>query len=336
MLCKYLRRTWKKINSNRPNTNIITSRIDDYIPLHSVSVFEWETLILSEFSKLQAFGIINPICEKRMKCFLKDVFSNYKSELPYHNQNHVFEVFQFGMCLLQKHRRMIRNSKSIDIQTFCFALLLHDVGHLGYTNKEMEELSFYTDTGYISDSSVSSYASSYNEHRHVNIGCVLLERHDICYNRQLFNSLIYNTDLLHHESFLLRYDPFNKSYLRDDYSNLFKFFMKLSDIGHAIRPWNVHLSNVINLNKERANPLSLKDLAKDTIFFNNKFLMPLLQKEKYLNMSLFCKMYTKYSDNIDRWNTIAQFFETAGEDEPLNPDAILMSDTILTNSFPKN
>lgn len=287
----------------------IYSQFDGYIPLHPVSYSEWESMVLSEFSKLETIRMINPICIKKLRCFLKDVFLNYDEDVPFHNQNHVLEVFQFGMCLLQRHRNMLWSVEFIHIETFCFALLLHDIGHTGLTNNELEINEVEID--YISDSSESSYASSFNEHNHVNIGSKLLEKHGLCYNKSLFNSLIYATDINHHNSFLLKYNPFFGNQLKTNESpvDIFKLFVKLSDIGHVLRPWKIHVNNVIKLNKERSNPLPLKELAADTISFNKIFVESLLDKLKDLNIGLYFKLYRCYCDNIGRWKIIDQFYE---------------------------
>ena len=292
----------------------IRKQFDGYIPLHPVSYSEWESMVLSEFSKLETIRMIKPINIKKIRSFLKDVFLNYNNDVPFHNPNHVLEVFQFGMCLLQRHRNMLWDTKFIHIETFCFALLLHDIGHMGFTNIELE-----MDTDYISDSSDSSYASSYNEHNHVYIGSTLLEKHGICYNKSLFNSLIYTTDIHHHNSFLLKYNPFYGNQLTKNGSpnDILKLFIKLSDIGHILRPWKVHVMNVIKLNKERSHPLPLKELVSDTLVFNKTFVAPLLDKLKILNLGLFYKLYDLYNVNIERWQIIDHFYEMVDLDKSI-------------------
>jgi hypothetical protein len=77
--------------------------------------------------------------------------------------------------------------------------------------------------------------------------------------------------------------------------------MKLSDIGHIIRPWNVHLKFVMNLNKERTNQLSLDLLTNDTIDFNTTFVLPLIEKIGELNIGLYTTLIKYYMTNINKW-----------------------------------
>ena len=317
MIPNYFKKIFKLVRCNRKDNSIktkyIESKFDGYIPSHKVSYSTWERYILSELFKLEILGIINPICN--IKPFLNDIFHNYNSDVPFHNHNHILEVFQFGMCLLQRHRNMLWNVEPIYIETFCFALLLHDVGHTGFTNHELETRIDLLDKDieYISDSSESSYASSYNEHTHVHIGTKLLDKHHISYIKHTFNNLIYITDLQHHDSFLFKFNPFygNQCNKYESIMHVLKLFIKLSDIGHIIRPWKIHVSNVIKLNNERLCPLSVNELVLDTLIFNKKFVLPLLDKLRILNIGIYYKMYTYYSDNIKRWDVIRQYFEIA-------------------------
>ena len=294
----------------RPRQTGFYSNFDDDIPLETITLVDWEKMIVTEFRNLEKRYSIKPICKTTLCTFLKDVYEHYDSNIPYHNQNHIFEVFQFGMCMLHRHRNLIRNAKRKDIMTFCFALLLHDVGHLGYTNDQLESNCIELDVEYISDSSESSYASSYNEQIHCNIGIQLLQKNKLSFNNHLFNKLIFNTDMKHHDSFILKYNPFYGNQCEDtEHYNVFKFFIKLADIGHIIRPWEVHLNNVIRLNKERVCPLSTSELATDTLFFNKRYVLPLIHKMKDVNIGLYFKLNALYNDNMNRWICIESFFE---------------------------
>jgi len=294
----------------------ITTNFDDPISLTTIPLSDWVRLVIDEFTKLENMKMIDLFCKEQLINLVTDIYNNYYSHIPFHNQNHAFEVFQFGICLLQRHRNMLWDVDNKDMLTFTFALLLHDIGHRGYINSYWNDETLLdlheSEIAYTSDSSDSSYASSYNERTHINIGCKLLETHDIIFNKYLFNKLIYTTDLEHHNSFLLKYNPFYGNQIRNSIdniqiTNLFKLFIKLADIGHILRPWQIHLNNVVKLNKERTKQLSSKDLVADTLYFNNSFVLPLLQKFKLVNIGLYFKLHTRYMDNIRRWEIINEF-----------------------------
>jgi hypothetical protein len=85
--------------------------------------------------------------------------------------------------------------------------------------------------------------------------------------------------------------------------------MKLADIGHILRPWDIHLNFVFSMNNERTYPLKRCELSKDTVEFNNIFVLPLIKKIKEINIGLHYVLMKSYNKNIERWELIQDFFD---------------------------
>jgi hypothetical protein len=199
--------------------------------------------------------------------------------------------------------------------TYCIALLCHDLDHKGQTNDEIkeqgniheyyyeyEEDEFYgLDGDYVkrqsSYDSLSSLCSStsYNERHHITCANRLLRKHKITYDEELFMKLISFTDLVVHNTFM------NKK--KSEEEELLVLFMKLADIGHIVRKWDIHLDFVTALNRERQFPLNPKKLPEDTLWFNNNFVLPLIEKTKEFNDDMYNDLIFLYRVNEKKWQS---------------------------------
>lgn len=244
--------------------------------------------------------------------FIKDVYNFYHEHLSYHTHNHIYEVLQLGVCLLLHNKVTLSGITLLERSTFCIALLCHDIDHYGYTNNEIEQNKLYLaeEKKYSDDdaSSIASSNSSHNERHHISITQHLLKKHNIPYDKSLLIRLILFTDLAMHHKFI---EMNTKYYHRNklEKHTILILLMKLADIGHILRPWNIHLHNVIKINNERKQPLLMNDIPQDTIWFNNHFVLPLICELKIINISLYYKLYKLYHENLFRWYTIYQFIE---------------------------
>jgi hypothetical protein len=266
-------------------------------------VENWNTLVIELFllAGVHKSHINQP--------FIKDVYNFYHKHLPYHTHNHIYEVLQLGVCLLLHNKVTLSGITSLERSTFCIALLCHDIDHHGYTNNEIEDREQYLEENTYSDddaSSIASSHSSHNERHHISITQHLLKKHNISYDKALLIRLILFTDLAMHHKFIemnTRYYHRNKL----EKHTILILLMKLADIGHILRPWNIHLHNVIKINNERKQPLLMNDIPQDTIWFNNHYVLPLIYKVKEVNIGLYYKLHKLYHDNVNKWYIISQF-----------------------------
>lgn len=250
-----------------------------------------------------------------------DIYHYYNKDIPFHNHQHVYDVFQMGVLLLTRNYNRLYKITDIEIFTFCIALLCHDIDHKGLTNADIaqdpsrydhsdEELIMRCDS-YDSLSSMCSN-ESYNERHHIAFGKKVMRKHNIEYDEILFEKLISFTDLIIHKRFV-EHSEFAK--VNDPVSNnhnVLILLIKLADIGHILRPWEIHLEFVSSMNKERSAPLNKELLPNDTIQFNNMFLLPLIEKLKEINIGLHYVLLKLYYKNIDRWKTIQSFIDKVG------------------------
>lgn len=287
-----------------------------YNQLENIDINTWNNFIISELEKLHELKLITFKNTNKIQHLFKDVFYFYKNSVSFHNHSHILDVFQLGCCLIQRNKNKLYTMTENDIFTYLITLILHDIGHIGITNKDnIYKDNIYKDIFTLDDSSETdststmySYSNedSINEMGHITLGFYLLQKHSIKINKTLFGKLIAFTDLEIHKSFFqkdLIYNPFHRNQIINKIvqENVLVLFMKLSDIGHIIRPWNVHLKFVMNLNKERTNQLSLDLLTNDTIDFNTTFVLPLIEKIGELNIGLYSKLIEYYTKNMNKW-----------------------------------
>jgi len=307
---------WKCFGKSNISKKNEFSSFHDYKTLTVNTYFEFSDIIIHELSKLvQSKMIEENIYGNSFQQFLLDVYENYRTDLPYHNQQHIIDVFQFSMCLIQRHRNLLWNLSKNDIFTFCLAVLTYDIGHDGKSNEDVSGVNLsFTDNDDISLCS-STYSSSCNEINHIIIGSCLLKKYGLVYNHGLYNKLIFITDMQYHHSFVKNtfdYNPFYGNQVDITYNqtkvDVLRLFLKISDIGHIMRPWNNHVKHVIGFNNERKYPLELIELASATINFNNTFVLPLLGKIKEINIGLYYKLSKYYLINMNNWKILNNFF----------------------------
>lgn len=276
---------------------------------------------------------------------LHDAHALYDDSLTFHNHRHVLDVFQFGICLLSKNRNVLRNVSSKDLRTFVLASIFHDAGHIGLTNDQiMRELSSsvestldnvimgnmwycadydHTTNGSISDdaSSTPSYASSYNENMHTELGHNVLEKHRIKYNSGLFAKLIRRTDLSHNDRFIekhISYNPFYGNQIPgkcpDLTERVLSLLLKIADVGHIMRPLSSHMDYVMNIHVERdPKTIDVFNIPSDTVYFNETFVKPLLELLRDVNIGLSVKLLKLYDTNLQYWKSVERFTRMANK-----------------------
>lgn len=264
---------------------------------------------------------------------MEDIYELY-NDIPFHNHRHVYDVFQLGICLLARNTRSLIGITDLEKITFCIALLCHDLDHRGYTNSDIENDSFiYSDDDINDDlcddeinlhdeiqkirsssycSSISSVcsSSSYNEKHHIKCSHKILLKNEVKYDHKLFAKLISYTDLSQHNGFLNQTEYVKFFGKKQKNEHILILFMKLSDIGHILRPWEIHSEFVCSMNKERHSPLEKNLLPNDTISFNHTFVLPLIYKIKDVNIGLHYKLLQLYNKNISKWSYIQNWIDT--------------------------
>ena len=316
------------------------------LPLTPVDVATWTEYINEHIALINTIfnRTLVSIHEHNWINTLQDAHDLYDDALSFHNHRHILEVFQFGICLLSKNRNVLRNVSSKDLKTFVLASIFHDAGHIGLTNDQimndlndlndlnatviMNNVWLYTkyddddtDYGPISDdaSSTPSYASSYNENMHAELGHNVLEKHSIKYNRGLFAKLIRRTDLSHNGQFIekqISYNPFYGNQIPGKSPELtervLSLLLKIADVGHIVRPLPSHINYVINIHLER-NPTTIDvfNIPSDTVYFNNTFVKPLLELLRDVNIGLSVKLLKLYDTNLQYWKSVEHFTRMA-------------------------
>lgn len=284
---------------------------NDYEYHEILTIYDWERCVKKYFTYTNLPWL------SKYNALIKDIYELY-NDIPFHNQKHVYDVFQLGVCLLVHNRDFLKSLTDTQKFTYCIALLCHDLDHKGQTNAEIKEQGniheydyeykedeFYgldreyvqRQSSYESLSSLCS-ASSYNERHHITCANRLLRKHKITYDEELFMKLISYTDLVVHNTFMN-----NKKFEEEE---ILVLFMKLADIGHIVRKWDIHLDFVTALNRERHIPLDPKLLPEDTLWFNNNFVLPLIEKTKEFNETMYNDMLHYYNINVDKWENIKE------------------------------
>jgi hypothetical protein len=262
------------------------------------NVFEWVVRIRT------CFQALNIPWKMKYDLLMRDVYHAYNSDIPFHNRRHAYDVFQMGVCLFHRNASKMRGVSSLRKFTYCLALLCHDADHRGYTNQDMEEHGelAYDDT---EDDDIESMCSerSYNEKHHISYAKRLVHKHGVDLDTELFTRLISNTDLATNKR-----SPEDVVKTPDD---MMVLFVQLADIGHVLRPWDVHLSFVCAMNRERSTPLSVEDLPEDTLQFNRTFVIPLLSIINTFNTQMAQSLWTRYKTNKRQWGIVSRYFSEA-------------------------
>ncbi len=261
---------------------------------HGGNVLRWVVLIRT------CFQYLNIPWKMKYDLLMRDLYHAYHSENPFHNRKHAYDVFQMGVCLFYKNASKMRDVSSLRKFTYCLALLCHDVDHRGYTNQDIEdnEEINYNDT---EDDDIDTMCSnsSYNEKHHISYAKQLIHKHGVDIDTKMFTQLISNTDLASNNRIISNVKT------SDDMMIL---FVQLADIGHILRPWDMHMSFVCALNRERRTPLLIEDLPNDTLQFNHTFVRPLIETIRDFNRSLYRSLCTRYETNERQWELMNNYF----------------------------
>lgn len=279
---------------------------NDYEYHEILTIHDWKRCIKKYFTYTNLPWL------SKYNALIKDIYELY-NDIPFHNQKHVYDVFQLGVCLLVHNMDYLKSLTDTQKFTYCIALLCHDLDHKGQTNAEIkeqgnfheydyeyEETEFYgldrdnvqRQSSYESLSSICS-ASSYNERHHITCANRMLRKHKVTYDEELFMKLISYTDLMVHNTFM------NKKQSEEE--EMLVLFMKLADIGHIVRKWDIHLDFVTALNRERPIPMDPKLLPSDTLWFNSNFVLPLIEKIKEFNDDMYHTLMSLYKVNEKKW-----------------------------------
>lgn len=285
--------------------------------LESITLDNWIHIVQERLEQLRKAKLID--VSRNFKNCLIEIFNYYEQNLSFHNHKHATEVFQVGVCFLLRMKWTVKHLSKKDLFTFCVALLTHDIGHRGYTNEELKtqddeeidpvfpascRLSIESDCSYVGPDSL-------NETKHAILGNHLLRKHNIAYNKELYNKLISYTDLCRHNEFVNNHCLKANVSLRDTKSqhDLLILLMKLADIGHILRPWGDHCKFVLGLNKERGVLYSVEELPNETLFFNELFVKPLILILQNTNIGLGVSLLKHYEFNINKWRDINVFVD---------------------------
>lgn len=198
----------------------------------------------------------------------------------YHNIKHTFEVFQMVDVLSEKVPFMTQTDRTI----LQIAALCHDFHHPGMSNTTVLALGSFSEKSMVylrnrADHTIVDFSRSYNEMMHVHDSLQLIEKYLIqlfpthgCKNIQTIITLILSTDLGLHDQYMSKY-------IQNVNSNLGMMILvlKLADVSHPLRSFHVHLYWVFNHQLENyTNLTDVKDIAKDTLWFYNQFIEPML------------------------------------------------------------
>ena len=263
---------------------------------------------------------VDPSLKKKhlLKIF-NEIAYNYNDNF-FHNFTHAFEVFQMTYHLLQYVNISILHKKVLLIVSIC-----HDINHLGLNNIKLNSNLYNSKTmlsetyNYVLSNRSNSYDSfndiisedSINEEVHIlNTHCILykytkelfgnIDFDTIKYISHIVRSLILCTDLSLHSKYL--------HIIENDDRELAVMIhiLKIADLSHPLRPFNIHLHWVFNLINEEQNYLmhgNLNEIAKDTVNFIKMFLSPLILKFtlKYKNAFVLNKYLLNTLDNWEKY-----------------------------------
>lgn len=220
----------------------------------------------------------NPTLNKQT---LKKMTKKLVQDTPnvYHNIKHTFEVFQVVSVLSAKVPFLTQTDRSL----LQIAALCHDFHHPGVSNAAVfasgsftgKELVYLQKRGH----ALVDFSLSYNEMMHVYDSMQLIEKYlmklfpkYVFENIRTIITLILSTDIALHDNYM-------KRYIQDCTSRIgvMMLILKLADVSHPLRPFHVHLYWVFNHHREnRTDFTSVQDITKDTLWFYNRFVEPML------------------------------------------------------------
>lgn len=273
---------------------------------------------------INVFINIDPsLSKKKLYNLFDTVLKNY-NYTEFHNFTHAYEVFKMTEFLMQFIKNLTLDNKKI----LLYVALCHDINHLGINNNSVDDIPYdiYLKSG--SKESLDKYfsiitqrpssydnlndimsESSYNETVHIEMCISILKDFNYCIFdnvnnskilriNDIINTLILSTDITFHDRYLEIID--------DDLFDItiMIHILKLADISHPLRPFNIHLYWVFNLLNEGKSNLLDSDIpmiANDTLFFINKFVKPLVDRFVKLYPKSIC-IHNQLENNIKIWN----------------------------------
>lgn len=214
---------------------------------------------------------------------------------PYHNIHHVYEVLQVTTLLIElmPKSRLTPSEKTL-IQ---IAALFHDYKHFGKSNNDWNDYDKSSREGsyHSIEDSMDSFTgiqctNSFNEYMHFSraIYVILQYKEDLfpdlsqVYICELIRTLILSTNMEKNDSY------FKEIKDKPTKINDMILIIKLADISHPLRIFHVHLYWVYKISSEKIDIILLQQddhgnqvltidyLAKDTLFFINNFVKPLV------------------------------------------------------------
>ena len=223
----------------------------------------------------KAFQRHNIILSANENQGMKEILKSY-NDIPFHNEFHARAVTSLLSKLL-----LLFDLPQDKIKQMLFIALAHDIQHDGQTNKSIHS-SF--------DGNYSPFhldrVPSYNEHKHLSVFETIMYNHNISLEPHLAKKCILSTDITN--TLIL-------STLKNETDQLLVKLLKLADIGHILLDFETHKKWVFAFHKEMLIGLNKKEIAKDTIEFNEIYVKPLLldlKKDTLLK---------KYEKHINKW-----------------------------------
>lgn len=218
---------------------------------------------------------------------IQDILRTY-NDLSFHNIYHAIDVMHLSVILLQrwKHYASMRDNEK---KCFIFIALGHDAGHGGKQNNDVaNEHVLQSDASF-----EGSHTGSFNETQHAHVLQSIL--HDNHFSTKFLNihKFILMTDLAHQKEFL---DTIEKN---KEWEQI--LILKLADIGHVFRPWNVHRRFVDAILMETGKRYDTQKKCEDTIMFNTTFVYPLLERYEACSVNT-TDLFTAYKSHINTWN----------------------------------
>tara|TARA_B100001250_G_scaffold414508_1_gene453413 strand:+ start:3803 stop:4762 length:960 start_codon:yes stop_codon:yes gene_type:complete len=283
---------------------------------------------------IKLFRRFNPnVPKQKLLGFVNTIiYSKYflNNENAYHNLQHTFEVFQMTSYLIQNYKN--NHFKREECTILQVAALCHDYGHNGIPNSQWHDTDIHKQVRKVSsceselswimervnsstliekssfscESSTSQEIHSYNEIMHIDktIAIILKYRKWLFPNitemqvTTIITKLILATDLSEYKSYIELFKCYTHTKMYD-----MMLILKLADISHVLRPFQVHSYWVYKLQNETTTTKkapTLEYISSDTLFFVHKFVIPLLEifiernpKAKHLS--------TNVKKNINIW-----------------------------------
>ena len=114
--------------STSPLQQIINMSFDPFD--HELTELERYVMgMFTDFTLLQELKVPIP----QFKCFIKEIMTLYRSDIPYHNVYHGFSVLSFSYAFIKK-TQLHTKFPPLDLFALLIAALCHDVDHPGNTN----------------------------------------------------------------------------------------------------------------------------------------------------------------------------------------------------------